>query len=90
MQSVYVSGVSMTHFGKDPRPLTDIFAQAAQEALATSKEQEIDAVYIGVMNPEEFTGDSNIASQIADALGLIGIPAIRIETASSAGRIGAG
>src|ERR1051325_11875409 len=85
MQSVYVSGVSMTHFGKDPRPLTDIFAQAAQEALAASKEQEIDAVYIGVMNPEEFTGDSNIASQIADALGLVGIPAIRIETASSAG-----
>jgi acetyl-CoA acetyltransferase len=37
------------------------------------------------MNPEEFTGDSNIASQIADALGLVGIPAIRIETASSAG-----
>src|SRR5258706_14800860 len=37
------------------------------------------------MNPEEFTGDSNIASQIVDALGLTGIPAIRVETASSAG-----
>jgi len=38
-----------------------------------------------VMNPEEFTGDSNIASLIADAIGLTGIPALRIETASSAG-----
>ncbi|HEY7165962.1 MAG TPA: beta-ketoacyl synthase N-terminal-like domain-containing protein [Candidatus Binatia bacterium] len=85
MQSVYISGISMTHFGKDPRPLAEIFSQAAEEALAASKEQAIDAVYIGVMNPEEFTGDSNIASQIADALGLVGIPAIRIETASSAG-----
>ena len=85
MQSVFVDGVGMTKFGKDPRPLTEIFSQAAQEALAASKEQEVDALYIGVMNPEEFTGDSNIASQIADALGLTGIPAIRIETASSAG-----
>jgi acetyl-CoA acetyltransferase len=37
------------------------------------------------MNPEEFTGDSNIGAQIAEALGLTGIPALRIETASSAG-----
>src|SRR5215467_6979083 len=85
MQSVYVDGLGMTKFGKDPRPLTEIFRQAAQEALAASKAQEIDAIYIGVMNPEEFTGESNIASQIADALGLTGIPALRIETASSAG-----
>ena len=38
-----------------------------------------------MLNPEEFTGDSNIASLIADAIGLTGIPALRIETASSAG-----
>src|SRR5499427_2592402 len=85
MQSVYIDGVGMTKFGKDPRLLTEIFRQAALEALAASRAQEVDAIYIGVMNPEEFTGDSNIASQIADALGLTGIPALRIETASSAG-----
>ena len=85
MQFVYVDGFGMTKFGKDPRPLTEIFRQAAQEALAASKTQGVDAIYIGVMNPEEFTGESNIASQIADALGLTGIPALRIETASSAG-----
>jgi acetyl-CoA acetyltransferase len=54
-------------------------------ALTSSEIQEVEAIYIGVMNPEEFTGDSNIASHIADALGLTGIPAVRIETASSAG-----
>jgi acetyl-CoA C-acetyltransferase len=85
MQSVYVSGVAMTKFGKDPRTLAEIFSQAAQEALVASKEPEVEGVYIGVMNPEEFTGDSNIGSQIAEALGLTGIPAVRIETASSAG-----
>jgi acetyl-CoA C-acetyltransferase len=85
MQPVYVSGVGMTKFGKDPRPLVEIFCQAGQQALAASKEPDVEAVYIAVMNPEEFTGESNIASQIAEALGLTGIPAVRIETASSAG-----
>ena len=84
MQSVYVAGVGMTKFGKDPRPLAEIFSQAAQLALTEAELQEVDALYVGAMNPEEFTGDSNIASLIADAIGLTGVPAIRIETASSA------
>jgi acetyl-CoA acetyltransferase len=85
MQPVYVAGIAMTKFGKDPRSLAEICQDAAQTALTSSEIQEVDAIYIGVMNPEEFTGDSNIASHIADALGLTGIPAVRIETASSAG-----
>ena len=75
----------MTKFGKDPRPIVEIFCQAGQEALAASQAERVEAIYIGSMNPEEFTGESNIASQIAEALGLTGIPALRIETASSAG-----
>src|SRR5919106_1544437 len=85
MQSVYISGVGMTRFGKDSRSLAEIFSEAAEQALLRSDIQEVDALYIGVMNPEEFTGDSNIAAQIAETLGLTGIPAMRIETASSAG-----
>jgi acetyl-CoA acetyltransferase len=75
----------MTKFGKDPRPLAEIFCQAAQEALSVSEPQDVEALYVGAMNPEEFTGESNIASQVAETLGLTGIPAVRIETASSAG-----
>jgi acetyl-CoA acetyltransferase len=85
MQAVHVDGIGITKFGKDPRSLAEICREAAQEALAGCKIQEIDALIIGAMNPEEFTGDSNIASQIVDVLGLTGIPASRIETASSAG-----
>ena len=85
MRSVYVSGTGMTLFGKDPRPIVSIFCQAGQEALAASDTEQVEAIYIGAMNPEEFTGESNIASQIAEGLGLTGIPALRIETASSAG-----
>lgn len=75
----------MTKFGKSSQTLTGLFCEAAFRALSTSARQEIDALYLGVMNPEEFTGDSNIASQIANALGVTGLPALRVETASSAG-----
>jgi acetyl-CoA acetyltransferase len=85
MQPVYVAGVGMTKFGRDPRTLAEIFREAATSALRASELDSVDALYIGVMNPEEFTGDSNIASLIADAVALTGIPALRIETASSAG-----
>src|SRR5687768_4767606 len=85
MQPVYLAGVGMTKFGKDPRSLVEILCQAAQQALKEAHVQTVDALYIGAMNPEEFTGDSNIASQVAEGLGLTGIPALRIETASSAG-----
>ncbi|HEY7218982.1 MAG TPA: beta-ketoacyl synthase N-terminal-like domain-containing protein [Candidatus Binatia bacterium] len=85
MQSVYVAGAGMTRFGKDPRTLSEMLCQAAQIALGETEPHDIDALYIGSMNPEEFTGDSNMASLLADAMGLSGIPATRVETASSAG-----
>lgn len=85
MQSVYIAGAGMTKFGKDSRSLPRILSEAAEHSLADAGRREFDALYIGAMNPEEFTGDSNLASQVADALGLTGVPAIRVETASSAG-----
>lgn len=85
MKSVYVAGAGMTKFGKDPRPLAAILSEAAAQALTGAEVDTVDAIYVGAMNPEEFTGDSNLASQVTDALELTGIPATRIETASSAG-----
>jgi acetyl-CoA C-acetyltransferase len=85
MQTVFIASAGMTKFGKDPRPLAAILSEAGQQALADSETGDVDAIYIGAMNPEEFTGDSNLASQVADALGLTGVPAMRVETASSAG-----
>ena len=85
MIPVHVAGTGMTQFGKSPHSLLEIMCDAAQRATASSKIDEIDAIYIAVMNPEEFTGDSNFASHVVEALGLTGIPALRVETASSAG-----
>ena len=85
MQDVFVAGTGITKFGKDPRPLAAIAGDAAQQALAEARLDAVDAIYVGAMNPEEFTGDSNLASQITEVLRLTGIPALRVETASSAG-----
>jgi acetyl-CoA C-acetyltransferase len=85
MLPVYIAGVGMSQFGKSPLSLAEMMGEAADKAFSDSSAQDIDALYIGAMNPEEFIGDSNIASHAADALNLTGIPAIRIETASSAG-----
>jgi acetyl-CoA acetyltransferase len=72
MQPVYLAGVGITKFGNDPRSLVEILCQAAQQALKETQVQTVDALYIGAMNPEEFTGDNNIASQMAEELGLSG------------------
>jgi len=85
MIPVHISGVGMTQFGKSPKTLVELMCQAATRALCDSKVKDIDAIYISVMNPEEFTGQSNLASHVAEALNLTGIPALRLETASSAG-----
>ncbi|HEY1371576.1 MAG TPA: beta-ketoacyl synthase N-terminal-like domain-containing protein [Candidatus Binatia bacterium] len=85
MSEVYIAGVGMTKFGKSPLSLMELLAEAATAALAASPVQEIDAVYLGAMNPEEFTAASNIAAQVVETLGITGIPAMRVETASSAG-----
>src|SRR5262245_45472243 len=85
MQPVYVSGIGMTRFGKDPRPIVEIVGKAGLEVLAGCEDKGVDSTYIDSMNPEACTGESSIACQIAEALGVTGIPALLIETASSAG-----
>jgi acetyl-CoA C-acetyltransferase len=85
MIPVYCAGVGMTQFGKSAKTLVELMCEAARSALADSTNVDVDAIYIAAMNPEEFTGESNLASHVVEALELTGIPAIRVETASSSG-----
>lgn len=85
MVEVFVAGVGMTTFGKRHESLPELMAEAAHMARARGDQGALDAMYIGVMNPEEFSGESNTAAAIVDHLGLWGIPALRIETASATG-----
>jgi acetyl-CoA acetyltransferase len=62
-----------------------MMAEAASSALKEAQIERVDAIYIGVMNVEEFVGDSNFATLLADTLGLTGVPSTRVETASSTG-----
>ena len=82
---VYVSGVGMTKFGRSKESLEKMMAEAASSALKEAQLERVDAIYIGVMNVEEFVGDSNFAALLVDALGLTGVPSTRVETASSTG-----
>ena len=82
---VYISGVGMTKFGRSKDPLEKMMAEAASSALKEAQLERVDAIYMGVMNVEEFVGDSNFATLLADTLGLTGVPSTRVETASSTG-----
>ncbi len=85
MIPVYVGGAGMTQFGKSAKTLVELLYEAAVRALSATKIDEVEAIYVAAMNPEEFTGEGNLASRITEALSMSGIPAIRVETASSAG-----
>jgi acetyl-CoA C-acetyltransferase len=82
---VYISGVGMTKFGRSKDSLEKMMAEAASSALNEAQLERVDAIYMGVMNVEEFVGDSNFATLLADTLGMTGIPSTRVETASSTG-----
>ena len=83
---VYVDGVGMIPFGKHPQEsLASLMTRAAKRALEDSKRPEVEALFVGAMNPEEFTGEANLAAALADELELVGLPSMRVETASSSG-----
>ncbi len=82
---VFISGAGMTKFGRSKEALEKMMAVAASSALKQAQLERVDAIYLGVMSVEEFVGDSNFATLLADTLGLTGIPSTRVETASSTG-----
>ena len=84
MVKVYVSDVGMTKFGKRKESLQGLIYEAFTNAISDEK-PDFDAVFIGSMNPDEFTGDSNIATLIVDHLGLYQTPSVRIENAPASG-----
>lgn len=85
MRNVYIRGVGMTKFGPTNLRLEEMMYEAAVSAMADADVEDVDAVVVGAMSPESFTGESNISAFITDYLGLVPKPTIRIETASSTG-----
>jgi acetyl-CoA acetyltransferase len=87
-KDVYVAAVGLTKVDLTGRIFTsifDLFGEAYRKALQDSSVRSFDALQVGIMDSEEFENRANIATKIADRLGLTGVPAVRSETASSTG-----
>ena len=85
VRDVFVAGAGMTRIGKRSESLQALMAEAAIGALAMSGFERPDALVVAAMNPEEFIGDGNFASNVATHMGFADVPAVRIETATSSG-----
>src|SRR5688500_19214220 len=85
MPNVYIAGAGMTRVGRRSEPLQELMADAAHGALAEAGIEQPGMMVVAAMNPEEFLGDGNFASNVATYLGLADVPAIRVETATSSG-----
>ena len=87
-RGVYIAGVGLTKVdltGKVFGSVFDLFQDAYQRALESSSTPSLDAIQVGIMDSEEFENRANIAAKLADRLRLVGVPAVRSETASSTG-----
>jgi acetyl-CoA C-acetyltransferase len=88
MREVYLAAVGLTKVdltGSIFGNVFDLFQSAYRRALAETEIRHFDAVQVGIMHAEEFENRANIAAKVADRLGLVGVPAVRSETASSTG-----
>ena len=88
MGEVYIAAVGLTKVdltGDAFGNVFDLFQSAYRRALDESELRDFDAVQVGIMDAEEFENRANIAVKVADRLGLVGVPAVRTETASSTG-----
>jgi len=82
----YIKSSYSMPFGKIAMPLIDMAVEVGRKVIMDSNRKP-DAVIIGSMLAEELYGIQNIASKVVDNLGLYGIPAFKIDTASSTGAL---
>jgi acetyl-CoA C-acetyltransferase len=82
MRDVAIIGIGMTKFGEIwEKSLRDLFTEAALAAIADAGVDHIDSMYVGAMSSGLFVGQEHIASLLTDYLGVVGIPATRVESA---------
>lgn len=81
---VYIQEAERTKaFKKTDLSVIDLLCEPAQKILSKVDPSQIDGVFISIQNISVFTGEGNIATKVADRLGLRGAEAERVETASN-------
>jgi acetyl-CoA C-acetyltransferase len=83
MRRVAVIGVGVTKFGKHDRTSSELFAEAAADALADAEisADRVQALYYGNVVGSETEHQLHTGPQAASILGLPAIPTTRFETA---------
>ncbi len=83
MRRVAVIGVGVTKFGKHDRTSSELFAEAAADALADAgvPARAVQALYYGNVVGGETEHQLHTGPQAASILGIPGIPTTRFETA---------
>jgi acetyl-CoA acetyltransferase len=85
MPAAYISGIGQTPFGKLERPLMAMMVDASALALRDAGAETVDAVIVGTQTAEDLSEVSNLGTKVADALGLSGAAAWRVENSSASG-----
>jgi acetyl-CoA C-acetyltransferase len=86
MRDVYVIGGGITQFGELwDESLRDLFVRAAMDAMRDAAVDHIDGMYVGCMSPGLFVEQEHLSSLLADYLGAVPVPAVRVESACASG-----
>jgi acetyl-CoA C-acetyltransferase len=88
MRDVYVIGAGITQFGELwNMSLRDLFVAAAKEAMKDGAVGRLDGMYVGSMSPGLFAGQEHLSSLLADYLGAVPVPCVRVESACASGGV---
>jgi acetyl-CoA C-acetyltransferase len=88
MRDVAIVAAGMTPFGELwQSSLRDLFVEAALEALSQARVDHVDGIYVGNMSGGQFVGQEHLGPLMADALGMAGVPAARVESACASGGV---
>jgi acetyl-CoA C-acetyltransferase len=86
MREVAIVAAGMTRFGELwESSLRDLFVEAAVEALRGANADHLDAMFVGNMSGGQFVGQEHLGPLLADQLGMVGVPAGRVESACASG-----
>ncbi len=86
MRKVAIIGIGQTKVGEHwSLGIRDLALQASLAALRDANLEKVDALYVGNMMSGEITGQEHLGALVADALGLRGVEAMKIEAACASG-----
>ena len=88
MGKVAVIGVGMTPVkSSSGKSLTELFVQAAKQAIEDAGVSQVDAMYVGNMMSGFLQNQEHLGSLMASALGREGVPTYKVEAACASGGV---